>query len=68
MAVLLCAIYLRETEYMNQGTAPQAVQKKIPNLLISPNDRGSQDHTFLLAAYKTFDKCLEEINMHAALY
>ena len=53
---------------MNQGTAPQAVQKKIPNLLISPNDRGSQDHTFLLAAYKTFDKCLEEINMHAALY
>lgn len=53
---------------MNEQTAPQAAHKKIPNLLISPNDRGSQDHTFLLAAYKTFDKCLEEINMHSALY
>ena len=68
MVILLCAIYVKGKEYMNEQTAPQAAHKKIPNLLISPNDRGSQDHTFLMAAYKTFDKCLEEINMHSALY
>ena len=54
---------------MTEQMAPQAAVEKITNLLISTNDSGSQDHTFLLAAYKKFHKYLEEITIiHLAWY
>ena len=69
IVILLCAIYLKEKVYMTEQMAPQAAVEKITNLLISTNDSGSQDHTFLLAAYKKFHKYLEEITIiHPAWY
>ena len=36
--------------------APKVAVTKIPNLLISTTDSGTQDHTSLLAAYNQCDK------------
>ena len=43
--------------------APEAVVEKIPNLLISTNDSGNQDHKTLLAAYSKLDQYLETNNL-----
>lgn len=40
--------------------APKEAVEKIPNLLISTNDSGSQDHSTLLSAYEMFDHYLDE--------
>ena len=36
--------------------APKEAVMRIPNLLISTNDSGSQDHCTLLSAYQMFDR------------
>ena len=48
---------------ISEQMAPELAVQNIQNLLISTNDSGSQDHTTLLAAYKTFDAYLEESNI-----
>lgn len=42
---------------------PESAVEKIPNLLISTYDSGSQDHKTLLAAYSKFDQYLETNNL-----
>ena len=48
--------------------APKVAITKIPNLLISTTDIGTQDHTSLLAAYKQFYKVLTERNLDQWLF
>ena len=43
--------------------APKEAVKRIPNLLISTNDSGSQDHSTLLSPYQMFDLYLDENNI-----
>ena len=42
--------------------APKEEVMRIPNLLTSTNDSGSQDHCILLSAYQMFYRYLEENN------
>ena len=42
---------------------PKESVDKIKNLLISTTEKGTQDHTSLLAAYKLFDRHLTESNV-----
>ena len=48
---------------ISKQMAPEAVVEKIPNLLISTNDSGNQDHKTLLAAYSKLDQYLETNNL-----
>jgi len=50
--------------------AHMAIEKavdQIPNLLISTNESGSQDHFALLDAYKKFDQYLEQHNIRSVV-
>ena len=44
--------------------APKEAVERIPNLLISTNDSGSQDHSILLSAYQMFDCYLDKNNIN----
>ena len=48
---------------INAHMAPKEAVMRIPNLLISTNDSGNQDHCILLSAYQIFDRYLEENNI-----
>ena len=43
--------------------APEVAVTKIPNLLVSTADSGTQDHVTLLAAYKQLNKVLTKKNV-----
>ena len=47
---------------------PESAVEKIPNLLISTYDSGSQDHKTLLAAYSKFDQYLETNNLKCPIW
>ena len=60
--VCMCHVIFAATG-ITAHMAPQEAVDKIQNLLISNTERGSQDHTSLLAAYKKFDQYLSSHNI-----
>ena len=60
--VCMCHVIFAATG-ITAHMAPQEAVDKIHDLLISNTERGSQDHTSLLASYKKFDKYLSSHNI-----
>ena len=60
--VHLCHVIFKGKGLTSQ-MAPEKTVEKIPNLLASSSDGGSQDHNTLLAAYQKFDAILLEKNI-----